>query len=82
MPELLVRELDARTIQRLKERAEQNGRSLQGEAKAILESAADQYTWKEFAERAAQIRERLAAKGYDFGDSAEDIRADREDPDR
>lgn len=82
MPEILVRDLDARTIKRLKERAQQNGRSLQGEAKAILESVAEQYTWKEFADRAAHIRERLAAKGYDFGDSAEDIRADREDSGR
>lgn len=40
MPHLLVRDLDAGTVERLKLRARQHGRSLQGEVKAILQAAA------------------------------------------
>jgi plasmid stability protein len=39
MPSVLIRNLDDDTVERLKERARQNRRSLQGEAKSILESA-------------------------------------------
>jgi plasmid stability protein len=40
MPDILVRNLDARTINRLKAKAKQNGRSLQSEAKLAIEEAA------------------------------------------
>lgn len=39
MPQILVRDLDAEVIEQLKERARRHGRSLQKEAKAILEQA-------------------------------------------
>lgn len=38
MPQLLIRDLDAGTVERLKLRAQRHGRSLQGEVKAILEA--------------------------------------------
>ncbi len=41
MPDILVRGLDPRTLRRLKERARRHGRSLQGEAKLLLEQAVD-----------------------------------------
>lgn len=40
MPDILVRGLDAQAVKRLKARARQHGRSLQGEAKLLLEQAA------------------------------------------
>lgn len=40
MPDLLVRGLDTRAVKRLKDRARRNGRSLQSEAKRVLEEAA------------------------------------------
>jgi plasmid stability protein len=40
MSDILVRGLDAETIRRLKARARRHGRSLQGEAKLLLERAA------------------------------------------
>ena len=47
MGSILVRELDEKTIERLKERARLNGRSLQQEVKALLEHAADALTMRE-----------------------------------
>jgi antitoxin FitA len=40
MPDILVRGLDAETIKRLKARAAQHGRSLQGEVKLLVQRAA------------------------------------------
>ena len=47
MPGLLIRDLDARILARLQERARRNHRSLQDEVKAILEQAAETATRKE-----------------------------------
>ena len=44
MAQILVRDLDEALVARLKERAQQNHRSLQGEVKAILETAAPKAT--------------------------------------
>lgn len=76
MAQLLVRGLEPETINRLKSRAKQHKRSLQGEAKLILEEAAQQMTMEEFRARAQKWRKRLA--GRKFSDSAELIREDRD----
>ena len=47
MGSILLRGLDQKTIERLKERARLNGRSLQQEVKALLERAADALTMRE-----------------------------------
>ncbi len=47
MAQLLVRDLDPAVVARLKEKARQNRRSLQGEVKAILEEAAERATREE-----------------------------------
>jgi len=75
MSQLLVRDLDAGTVQRLKLRARRHGRSLQGEVKMILEAAAT-LTMSE-ANRAAEEWQRRLAGGV-YTDSAEAIREDRE----
>lgn len=75
MPQLLVRDLDASTMEQLKLRAQRHGRSLQGEVKAILQAAAT-YSMSEARDVAEQWQQRLA--GGAFGDSAETIREDRQ----
>jgi hypothetical protein len=47
MSSILVRGLAQKTVERLKERARLNGRSLQQEVKALLERAAETLTMRE-----------------------------------
>jgi plasmid stability protein len=62
MAEVLVRDLDASVVERLKARAAANGRSLQAELKAILEAQATQVTKAEARALAARIRRRIGAR--------------------
>jgi plasmid stability protein len=75
MAQILVRNLDERVVRRLKRRAKAAGRSLQAEAKAILEDAA-----KLDMEAARKVLEKFRAQFGDrtFSDSAELIREDRD----
>ncbi len=75
MAQLLVRELSTDTVERLKHRAQRHGRSLQGEVKIILESAA-KLSMAETRQIAAQLRQSL--EGRIQGDSADLIREDRD----
>lgn len=75
MAEVLVRDLEPETIERLKARARQHGRSLQGEVKAILEAAAP-LSMSEARELAEHWQRRLA--GQIEGDSSDLLREDRE----
>jgi len=76
MGSILVRGLSQKTIERLKERARFNGRSLQQEIKAILERAAGMLTMNE-ARRVSELwRHRLG--GRSFSDSVRLIREDRD----
>ena len=74
MTQVLVRDLSAEVVKALKRRAQQHGRSLQGELKMILEKAAEQ----ELLDPLAEVR-RVRAMFADrtFSDSAELIREDR-----
>ena len=76
MAQLLVRDLDPAVVRRLKDKARQNRRSLQGEVKAILEEAAARATRAE----AMAVIEKWQRRWGDrvFSDSAELIREDRE----
>lgn len=76
MAQILVRDIEPETIKRLKDRAKQHKRSLQGEAKYILEEAAQKMTMEEAMERAKHWRKKFA--GRKFSDSAELIREDRD----
>jgi plasmid stability protein len=76
MPSILVQGLDPKTIQRLKERARLNGRSLQQEVKEILERAADMLTMEEARRLSERWRRRLG--GRSPSDSARLIREDRD----
>ena len=74
MPDILVRGLTAQAVRRLKARAKQHGRSLQGEAKLLLEQAAGADA-AEVAEMLGRWKKKFA--GRRFSDSANLIREDR-----
>ena len=76
MGSILVRGLDQETIERLKERARLNGRSLQREVKALLEHAAETLTMREARRLSDTWRRHLG--GRSFSDSARLIREDRD----
>ena len=71
--DMLIRGLDDQAMKRLKSRARRHGRSLQGEARTVLESAAGQ-TVAEALAGARQWRQKL---GRRFEDSVKLIREDR-----
>ena len=76
MAQILVRGLDDALVARLKDRARQNRRSLQGEVKAILEEAAAQATSAEVEAILEKWRKHWGDR--QFSDSAELIRELRE----
>jgi plasmid stability protein len=75
MSQLLVRDLDIGTVERLKLRAQRHGRSLQGEVKMILQAAAT-FSMSEADGVAERWQRKLSGGAY--RDSAEAIREDRE----
>ena len=75
MSQLLVRDLAPETIERLKEQAQQQGRSLQAEVKRILEQAV-KFSAGEAREAAARWREQLAGRA--LRDSADLVHEDRD----
>lgn len=76
MGSILVRGLNQKAIERLKERARFSGRSLQQEVKALLERAADTLTMREARGLSERSSHRLG--GRSMSDSAQLIREDRE----
>jgi antitoxin FitA len=76
MAQILVRDLDQETVDRLKERARLNRRSLEAEVRAILETAARRrLSVEEFFKIADEI---ARASGPQSTDSVDLIREDRE----
>ena len=75
MSQLLVRDLAPETIERLKEQAKQQGRSLQAEVKRILDQAV-KFSAGEARGTAARWSEHLA--GRVLSDSADLVREDRD----
>jgi plasmid stability protein len=75
MPDVLVRDLDERTLELLKARARARGRSLQAELKAILEVTARASD----VEAARALADRIGAElaGRPHSDSAAMIAEDR-----
>lgn len=77
MPDVLIRNLDAKTLNALKRRAKHHNRSLQMELKVILEEASGLKV-VDYLAAADRIRESLKRQGKEFSDSAELIREERE----
>jgi len=75
MSDILVRGLKSKTVERLKARAKRHGRSLQGEARRLLEQAAG----ADSEEIAAMLdRWKKCFAGRKFTSSADLIREDRD----
>ena len=74
MAQILVRDVETATVERLKARAKRHGRSLQGELKVILIEAVD-LSLREANAVATRWQKRLAGRA--FSDSAGLIREDR-----
>jgi len=75
MAQILVRDLDEKLVARLKVRAKDHGRSLQGEVKAILEGSV-KYSMEDARKMAEEWRQQFA--GRIQGDSADLLREDRD----
>ena len=78
MAQILVRNLDEKTVKQLKKRAKQEGRSLQAEAKLILEQASQEPALDMAKARKLVDEIRSQLKGRKFPDSVELIREDRD----
>ena len=78
MSNLMISDLDVTTLTRLSQWAENHGRTVEDEARVILQQATEDISHSAW-ERADAIRERLAATGRQFSDSAELIRQAREE---
>lgn len=74
MAQILVRDLDDETIQQLKDRARQHGRSLEAEARQILSRAAG-LGFAEARKLVRQWHKKLAGRA--LPDSTELLREDR-----
>lgn len=77
MPDVLVRNIEEKTLNNLKKRAKRNNRSLQAELKLLLEL----YAGPGLGETKSMVREvyeKYKAGGKKFSDSAEDLSEDRE----
>lgn len=76
MPDVLIRNIDEKTLNKLKKRAESNNRSLQLELKKMLEEYAGT-DMDEARNMISEILEKYRAEGRTFSDSTKDIREDR-----
>lgn len=76
MAQILVRDLEVKTVERLKKHAREHGRSLQAEVRSILEGVAGKMTVAEFRVTAARLRKSLGGRRHT--DSALLIREDRD----
>ncbi|MDR8393306.1 hypothetical protein NC796_19280 [Aliifodinibius sp. S!AR15-10] len=77
MSDVLIRNIDKETLEKLKKKAAANNRSLQEELKNLLEMHAG----PDIEETRKMVRETLAkyrTEGRMFSDSVDDIREDRE----
>jgi plasmid stability protein len=74
MAQILIRNLDAKVVKQLKERAKRHGRSLESEARILLEQAAGADSEK-IADMIDNWKQRFA--GRRFRNSAKLIREDR-----
>ena len=71
MPDFLLRDLPEELVNKLKARAERNGRSLQAEIRETLRDST-RLTWDEWASQAGSLRSRTGA-GADVSTAAEMI---------
>jgi len=76
MATLTIRNLDEAVVERLKQRAAENDRSLEAEVRSLLVEGSERMTRAEMAARAKAMAERTRGKIH--GDSTDLIREDRD----
>ena len=76
MPNVLIRDIPDEVVKELKQRAKSRNRPLQQELLDILVETARR-PYEDIAQRAAEIKRKLAGRGRSFSDSAELLREDR-----
>ena len=79
MATLTVRDLDEAVVERLKTRAKQHKRSLEGEVRALLEDVARQPTMGDWLHRADRLREAGTPYRAGMPTAAELVRESRSD---
>jgi len=77
MSDILIRNIDDKTLNNLKERAKANKRSLQAELKSLLELFGGLEA-NEVKEEIVKYSSDLEKKGGEFPDSADELRNERE----
>ncbi|NBC02568.1 MAG: hypothetical protein GVY20_02580 [Bacteroidetes bacterium] len=77
MADVLIRNIDKETLDRLKKQAERNKRSLQEELKELLEIHSGRQSERAI-EMVREIQKKYKKSGTIFPDSAEEIRKDRD----
>ncbi len=77
MPDILVRGIDPEKLERLKARAKKNGRSLQSEAKLLIEKAAEERTNVEVLALLKKWKKEFAGRKFSVS-SVDLIREDRD----
>jgi len=77
MATLTIRNLDDKVVEKLKERARDNERSLEAEVRALLAQAAERPSRKKFIELAEKIAA-MTPEGVEQTDSTEIIREFRD----
>ncbi|MCG2588153.1 FitA-like ribbon-helix-helix domain-containing protein [Rhodohalobacter sulfatireducens] len=77
MADVLIRNIDKDTLNKLKERAKKNNRSLQEELKELVEFHAKP-DLAETRERVNEILVKYKASGKSFPDSGDELSEDRE----
>lgn len=77
MPDVLIRNIDKKVLERLKEKSNNNNRSLQDELKKLLETHSGIKN-EEAINRVREIQEKYRASGKIFPDSSKEISDDRE----
>jgi plasmid stability protein len=78
MSQILIRKVDPKTVQKLKDRAKTAGRSFESEARLALDKAAAETPFDPVAFRRKLRAFHRQLKGRKFTDSAELIREDRD----
>jgi plasmid stability protein len=77
MPDILVRDIDPEKLELLKARAKKNGRSLQSEAKLLIEKAAEERTNEEVLALLETWKKQFSGRKFSIS-SVDLIREDRD----
>ena len=75
MPDILIRDLDKKTLKELKERAAANRRSVQAEVKEIIERGAREKTFEQLQQQLEKFSKRF--RGRKMTDTLKLVREDR-----